>query len=137
MIKKRELKSIQELDELSLYLEINKYQTMLVNLKNDVLTNISDEKIAGVKELEIRKALATYLESVIRFGIDPTNKENLNEWISACSTYINNMDVIEHIMFVQQRKDEKKLDAFGTSLYGESAFLKKQENLKIKEQKIV
>lgn len=124
MLKNQERNTIQKLEELSLYLEIKKYQTLLATLKNEVLSNVNDETVIKQKELELRNNLNISLESIIRFGIDPTNEYNLRDWMMACSIYIKNLDMIEHTIFLYQRNEASNLGLFGTSEYKESTILK-------------
>jgi len=124
MLRNEEKSIIQKLDELSLYLEINKYQTLLVTLKQEILANVIDENLVKEKELELKNKLNTSILSVIRIGIDPTNKENMRNWMIACSTYIKNLDMLEHTMFFLQKNEGDNLGLFGTSSYGESTVLK-------------
>ena len=124
MLRNEEKSTIQKLDELSLYLNINKYQTLLVTLKQETLANVIDENLIKEKELELKNKLNESLQSVLRFGIDPTNEENLRAWMMACSTYIKNLDMLEHTMFFCKKDEGDNLGLFGTSSYGESTVLK-------------
>lgn len=124
MLRNEEKSTIQKLDELSLYLNINKYQTLLVTLKQETLANVIDENLIKEKELELKNKLNESLQSLLRFGIDPTNEENLRDWMMACSTYIKNLDMFEHTMFFCKKDEGDNLGLFGTSSYGESTVLK-------------
>ena len=52
------------------------------------------------------------------------NEENLRDWMMACSTYIKNLDMLEHTMFFCKKDEGDNLGLFGTSSYGESTVLK-------------
>lgn len=132
----QELEFGQMLEELSLYLEISKYQTLLSTLKNEALTTITDESVIKEKEALLKQYLSTCFESLLRFGIDVTDSENFNKWIMACSTYTNNLDMVEYTLLVQQRSEGKNLNILDTSEYKESIFLKRYESEKNKEQKM-
>lgn len=124
MLKNEEKNTIQKLDELSLYLNINKYQTLLTTLNQETLENVVDEELVKEKESELKNKLNESLQSVLRFGIDPTDEENLKTWMIACSTYIKNLDMLEHTMFFYKKNEGNNLGLFGTSSYGESTILK-------------
>jgi len=124
MLRNEEKTTIQKLDELSLYLEINKIQTLLATLKKETLANITNEKLLIEKELELKEQLNNHLISTIRFGIDPTDNDNLSKWMSACNSYILNLDMLEHTMFFCKKEEGANLGLFGNSTYGESTILK-------------
>lgn len=124
MLRNEEKSTIQKLDELSLYLEIKKIETLLASLKHETLANITNEETIIKKELELKEKLNNLLISTLRFGIDPTNNENLKEWMSACNNYIQNLDMLEHTTFFCKKEEGDNLGLFGNSEYGESTILK-------------
>lgn len=124
MINEKELASIDRLDELSLYLEISKCKYRLDNLKYEKLSGIQNEKLITDEEVKTREYLNNLLSNLPKYGIDPTDKNNLNNWINACSTFVNNLDIVDHVKFVQLRKEGKRLDLLLSQEEGKSAFLK-------------
>lgn len=135
MINNFEEETIQIIDELSLYLEITKYQTMLVNLRNDIITRVSFEEIGEKRMIDANKHLETLLKSTARFGIDSNNKEELTKWMNNCYSYMNNLDITGLFEFICRKTEGINLGLIGTSNYGESSFLKAEE-IKVKKQKI-
>ena len=136
MTKEKVIASIERLDELSLYLEISRCKSSLNKLKTEALSTFKSETLITEEVIKEREYLKLLLSMLPKYGIDPTDNENLSDWIKACSTYINNLDVVNHIKFVQLRKEGKNLDLLLNKEEGKSSFLKVDDKKLVKEHKI-
>ena len=126
VVSSREIHSIEKLDELSLYLEISKYKTTLVSLKQESITNVVNELAMQQLINETKERLTIYLSSLTRFGIDPTNQEEVNSWMHACKNFLNSLDVIEYATFLNHRATCQSLELFGKQEYGRSSYYTKE-----------
>lgn len=122
----RILKSISKFDELSLYLEICKYENILENLKNHA--TIVPGKIQFQAEIiQTKEILNLHFKELERFGIMSKDKTTIALWKEACADFLNSLDMIEYATLMQTRMSGKPLDLFCSSEKLHSAFLKSEE----------
>ena len=80
----------QSLDSLSLYLEIRKYQELLAKQKE--LYHSNQDGTILLKEprelIQLRNSLEEAIFATSRFGVDPTNPEELEAWFQKHQSYL-------------------------------------------------
>lgn len=127
----RILESVSKLDELSLYLEICKYEEILNQLKHNAL--ITPGKISFQSSLiQAKEILDIHLEQLENFGIPFKNKDAVLSWKHACSQFLNGLDMVEYALFMQTRMSGNRLDMFCCKGALQSSFWnpENQENCK-------
>ncbi len=116
-----------QFNELSLYLEIVKYEGMLREKKEEALMMPGDSLSIQIEIEELSKKILECKKYLSVFGISMEDAEEVQKWKWACSDFLNQLSIVEYATFIDYRAHGKNLDIFCVPQEGKSYFLTKRQ----------
>ncbi len=128
-----EIRSLEKLDELYLYIQLSKYERTLADLKNNAAILPGKVIQFDAEETHLKNMIEACIETVKNFGIDTKDREEIQAWKHACGTFLDSLTMEEYIFFMQQRATGQGLNIFCPAEEGKSSFYTKKAKEKSKE----